>query len=127
MRFAQRVLLVCLCFVFVATQARAQQLHVIDARALDLALTQRIAETDAKRDAIRTALQQPEVQRVAASLGVDIGRVTGAVATLGGSDLERVASQAQAVNEQIAGGQTVRLNLLWIIIALLVIILIVVA
>ena len=127
MQFAQRALLIGLCVIFAAGQVRAQQPHVIDSRALDLALTARAAETSAKRDTIRTALQQPDVQRVAATLGIDIARAEAAVGTLAAGDLERVAAQAQAVNDQIAGGQTVRLNLLWIIIALLIIILIVVA
>jgi hypothetical protein len=127
MQFAQRALLICLCVIFAVGQVRAQQPHVVDSRALDLALTARAAETSAKRDAIRTAFQQPDVQRVATALGVDIARAEAAVGTLAGGDLDRVASQAQAVNDEIAGGQTVRLNLLWIIIALLIVILIVVA
>jgi hypothetical protein len=56
-----------------------------------------------------------------------VARASLAVATLAGADLDRAAAQAQLVNDQIAGGQTVRLNLLWIIIGLLVVILIVVA
>ena len=127
MQFAQRTLLICLCVIFAVGQVRAQQPHVVDSRALDLALAAKAAETSAKRDAIRTALQQPDVQRVAATLGVDVARAEAAVGTLAGGDLDRVAAQAQAVNDEIAGGQTVRLNLLWIIIALLIIILIVVA
>ena len=81
----------------------------------------------AKQQTIRTALQQPDVQRVASTLGVDIARAEGAIATLAGSDLDRAAAQAQLVNDEISGGQTVRLNLLWVIIGLLVIILIIVA
>ena len=125
MQRAQRALLVVLCVIFAAGQVRAQQPHVVDARTLDRALAARAEETTAKRDAIRAALQQPDVQRVATALGVDIARAEAAVGTLAGGDLDRAASQAQAVNDEIAGGQTVRLNLLWIIIALLVIILIV--
>jgi hypothetical protein len=41
--------------------------------------------------------------------------------------LDRLAEQAQLVNEAVAGGQTIRLNILWVILGLLVLILIIVA
>ena len=127
MAFAQRTLLVFLCFVFAVGPVRAQQAHVVDSSGMDQALAERNQATLAKRQTIRTALQQPDVQRVADRLGLDIARAEAAVATLDGGELDRAAAQAQVVNDEIAGGQTVRLNLLWIIIGLLIIILIVVA
>src|SRR5687767_12859132 len=114
-----------LCYVILVVPARAQQ--IIPPGAIDEALTHRAADVTAKRQAIKTALQQPDVERVARSLGVDIARANASVATLGGADLDRLAAQAQLVNDAIAGGQNVRLNLLWIIIGLLVVILIIVA
>lgn len=108
-----------------AVPAQAQQ--IVPPGAIDHALTEKAADVAAKQQSIRTALQQPEVQRVAGALGVDITRAQGAAGTLNGADLDRVAAQAQLVNQELAGGQTVRLNLLWIIIGLLVIILIIVA
>ena len=121
----KKTIAVILCYVILAVPVRAQQ--IIPPGAIDEALTQRAADVTAKQQTIKTALQQPDVERVARSLGVDIARANASVATLGGADLDRIAAQAQLVNDQIAGGQTVRLNLLWIIIGLLVIILIVVA
>lgn len=121
----KRTLAVILCGLILAVPARAQQL--VPPGAIDEALTQRAAEVTAKRQAVTTALQQPDVERVARSLGVDIARASAAVGTLAGADLDRAAAQAQLVNDEIAGGQTVRLNLLWIIIGLLVLILIIVA
>jgi hypothetical protein len=121
----KKTLAVILCYVILAVPARAQQ--IIPPGAIDDALTQRAADVTAKQQAIKIALQQPDVERVARSLGVDIARANASVATLAGADLDRIATQAQLVNDQIAGGQTVRLNLLWVIIGLLVVILIVVA
>lgn len=121
----KKTLAVILCYAILVVPARAQQ--IIPAGAIDDALTHRVADVTAKRQAITMALQQPDVERVARSLGVDIARANASVATLAGADLDRIAAQAQLVNDQIAGGQTVRLNLLWIIIGLLVVILIVVA
>lgn len=127
MPLARRTSLILLCFLFVVGPVRAQQSHVVQPNQIDQALADHRESTQAKRQTIRTALQQSEVQRVAKQLGLDVARAESAIATLSGADLDRAAAQAQAVNDEIAGGQTVRLNLLWIIIALLVIILIIVA
>ena len=121
----KKTLALVLCFAVLVVPARAQQM--VPPGAIDQALGEKAAELAARHQTIKTALQQPEVQRVARALGVDIARAEGAVGTLSPTDLDRVAAQAQLVNEAVAGGQTVRLNLLWVIIALLVIILIVVA
>jgi hypothetical protein len=121
----KKTIAVILCYVILAVPVRAQQ--IIPPGAIDEALTQRAADVTAKQQTIKTALQQPDVERVARSLGVDIARASASVATLGGADLDRIAAQAQLVNDEIAGGQSVRLNLLWIIIGLLIVILIVVA
>ena len=121
----KKSLALVLCFATLVVPARAQQ--IVPPGAIDQALTEKAADVAAKQQTIRTALQQPDVQRVASTLGVDIARAEGAIATLAGSDLDRAAAQAQLVNDEIAGGQTVRLNLLWVIIGLLVIILIIVA
>lgn len=127
MRFAQKTLAIFLCAMFAAGPARAQQRHVVPPGAIDQALADRIQDTLAKRQAVHTALAQAEVQRAAAHLGLDVARAEGAVATLEGAELDRIAAQAELVNDEIAGGQTVRLNLLWIIIGLLVLILIILA
>jgi hypothetical protein len=116
-----------LCFVLVTAVLPARAQQIVPPGAIDQALTEKAADLAAKQQTIRTALQQPEVQRVAKSLGVDIARAQGAVGTFSGADLDRVAAQAQLVNDEVSGGQTVRLNLLWVIIGLLILILIIVA
>src|SRR5688500_4162153 len=121
----QKTLAVILCYAILAAPVRAQQ--IVPLGVIDHALSERAADVTAKQQAIKTALQQPDVQRVANSLGVDIARATAAVPVLDGADLDRIAAQAQLVNDEIAGGQTVRLNVLWVIIGLLVLILILVA
>ena len=121
----KKILAVILCYVILVVPARAQQ--ILPPGAIDDALNHRAADVTAKQQAIKTALQQPDVERVARSLGVDMARANASVATLAGADLDRIAAQAQLVNDEIAGGQTVRLNLLWVIIGLLVLILIIVA
>jgi hypothetical protein len=107
--------------------AAAQQ-HIVAPDVIAAATAQRASAQDADRAAIRAALARPEVQSTAARLGVNINRLDGAVATLKGADLERAASTARRVNDQLVGGaSTVTISTTTIIIALLVIILIIVA
>jgi hypothetical protein len=88
----------------------------------------RVAAQDADRAAVRDALARPEVRNVAATMGVDLARLTDAVGTMSGADLERAASTARQVNQQLVGGaSTVVISTTTIIIALLVVILIVIA
>lgn len=107
--------------------AQQAQTHVVDPGALDQALAAEAEDAAAKRDTIRTALRQPQVRKVAEQLGLNLSRAQAAIATLDGVVLDQLAAQAGLVNDQIAGGQTVQVNLLWVIIGLLVIILIIVA
>src|SRR5688572_31810080 len=94
----QKTIAVILCYVVLAVPVRAQQ--IIPPGAIDDALTQRAADVTAKQQTIKTALQQPDVERVARSLGVDIARANASIATLGGADLDRVAAQAQLRSEE---------------------------
>ena len=126
MQIAQRSLVIVLCLLF-ATPATAQRPPVLAPGAIDHAFVGQAAETAAKRQTIGTALQHTDVQRAAERLGLDLARAHAAVATLDGAELDRMAAQAQLVNDEVAGGQTVRLNLLWVIIGLLVLIIILVA
>jgi hypothetical protein len=127
MRLLSKALTIVLIVTFAMPRVGAQPQHVVDQGALQKALDEHAADTLAKRQTIRSALQQPEVVRVANQLGLEVSRAEAAVATLDGTELDRLAEQAQVVNDELAGGQTVRLNLLWIIIGLLVLILIIVA
>jgi hypothetical protein len=128
MRLSPSTLAVFLSLSILTVSVTAQQTHVVDAGSLDQALTGANDETLAKRQTIREALRQPEVQQIADSLGLDVSRADAAIATLDdGVLLNQLAAQARMVNETIAGGQTVRLNLLWIIIGLLIVILVIVA
>jgi hypothetical protein len=127
MQLAQRLILMSVCLAIAAGPAHAQMPQVLPPGAIDQALADRTADVAAQRRAIHAALHQPEVQRVAEHLGLDVARAERAIDTLGGAELERIAAQAQLVNDAVAGGQTVRLNLLWIVIGLLIVIIILVA
>jgi hypothetical protein len=108
--------------------ALAGQQHIVTPSQLSAAVADRVAAQDADRAAVRDALARPEVRNVAATMGVDLARLTDAVGTMSGADLERAASTARQVNQQLVGGaSTVVISTTTIIIALLVVILIVIA
>ena len=127
MRFLEKALVVFLCLGVVSPGVRAQQPNVVDPSALDQALAEKAQDTAAKRQTVLTALRHAPVKEVAKSLGLELTRAEAAVSTLDGQMLDQLTLQAQEVNEALEGGQTVRLNILWIILGLLIVILIIVA
>ena len=101
--------------------------HVVDRSQLAASVAQHVATQDADRAAIRDALARPEVREVATAMGVDMTRVTTAVDTLKGADLERAAATARQVNDQLVGGASnVTISTTTIIIILLLVILLVI-
>jgi hypothetical protein len=114
------------------TGAAAQELqppsHTAPEAALDRALQQHVAGTEADRAVVQRLLARPDVQALAAEIGLDVRRAQTAVATLDGEQLSDLAARARAAEQGLAGGQgSVRISTTLIIIALLVIILLIVA
>ena len=118
-----------LVFILMAPgRAFAAQQHIVSPNAIAAATADQASAPNDDRAAIREALAKPEVRTAAARLGVDVGRLDAAVNTLSGADLERAASTARQVNDQLVGGASnVTISTTTIIIVLLIIILIVVA
>jgi hypothetical protein len=111
-----------------APHAYAQSSHAASQSALDSALQQHVAATDADRAVVLGLLERSEVKSVAGRAGIDLRTVANAVATLDAEDLAAVAAQAQQVDQALAGGQSrVVISTTAIIIGLLVLILLVVA
>lgn len=105
-----------------------QESHVVDRADLDRATAERTVAEDARRDAIRSVLQRPEVRSAAATHGIDITRAEDAVATLEGEALAGVFEQAQRVDEALAGGaDAIVISTTTLIIGLLVLIIILVS
>ena len=125
MKMFRQILGTALAAMLCAPAAFAQQTHVINQSALDQAVQQRVSQEQADRDAIRSFLQNPAVKGVAAKAGLPIDKAEAAVSTLQGDELRQAASQARAVNQDLAGGSTIVISTTTIIIVLLIIILIV--
>jgi hypothetical protein len=125
MRIVRRSLAVCLAVLLMAPAVSAQN-HVIGKSALDKAVQDRVSRDQADRQAIASLLQRAEVREIAARAGVSLEKAEASVSTLEGSELEQIASQARAVQNDLAGGQNaIVISTTTIIIVLLIVLLIV--
>jgi hypothetical protein len=105
----------------------AQQ-HVVGQATLDQVLADHVRQKADDREAIRRVLELEQMRQVADGAGIDLKRAETAVATLDDAEVGRIAAQARAVNEALAGGQsTVEISTTVIIVFLLVLILLIVA
>jgi hypothetical protein len=128
MRMTAPLLVVVFVVVAVVPPANAQSSHTAPISALESAVQEHLASVAADREAVLRLLARPDVRSVAGDVGIDLRRVESAVATLEGSHVAEVATQARQADEALAGGQSrVTISTTVIIIALLVLILIIVA
>src|SRR5262245_61047064 len=129
MRIVRQLLaLLLIVLTILAGSALAEPQHIVDPSQLAAAVAQRVATQDADRAAIRDMLALRQVRDLATELGLDMTRMTAAVDTLSGGDLERAAANARLVDQQLVGGaSTITLSTTTIIIILLVLILLVIA
>jgi len=129
MTLARKILVFPLmALMMVSSSAFADQQHLVSPTQLAAAVADHVAQQDADRAAIREALARPEVQTVATSMGIDLARANAAVGTVAGAELERAASAARQVNQQLVGGaSTIIISTTTIIIVLLLIIILVIA
>jgi hypothetical protein len=128
MRTYVSMLVVLLCVLTAVPRVSAQTSHAAPQSAIDAALQQHVAATDADRARVQRLLERDEVKAVAGKAGIDLRKATDAVATMSASELAQVTAQASQVEQALAGGQSrVVISTTMIIIALLVLILLVVA
>ena len=127
MPILRQLLAVLLILLTIATgSAVADERHVIDPSQLAAAMRQHVGAQDIDRAAIRDALARPDVQRVAASIGIDLNRVTTSVDTLSGRELQEAAMTARQINQSLVGGAS-SISTTTIIIVLLVLIVLILA
>jgi hypothetical protein len=127
MTTVRKLVVLPLVFLTFARSAVAGQQHIVSPHQLTATMTGKLAAQDADRASVHEALSRPEVRSVAAQMGVDLDKANAAVDTMRGADLERAASTARQVNQQLVGGaSSITLSTTTIIIILLAIILIVV-
>jgi hypothetical protein len=128
MKLVRTLLVFPLVLMVAGSSALAGQQHLVNPSQLAATVADGAATRDTNRASVREALERPEVQAVAAKLGLDLSKATSAVDTLSGADLDRAANAAQQVNEQLVGGaSTVVISTTTLIIILLLVIILIVA
>lgn len=128
--YAVRTLLVfpLAASLMLSSSAFAGQQHVVTPSQLATTVSEVAAKQDTNRAIVREALEQPAVQEVASKLGLDLSRATAAVDVMSGAELEKAASAAQQVNDQLVGGaSTIVISTTTIIIILLLVIILIIA
>ena len=114
--------------LMVSSSAFAGQQHAVSSGQLATTVAESAAKQDTNRATVRQALARPEVQAVAAKLGLDLTRANGAVEALSGAELDKAATAAQQVNDELVGGaSTVVISTTTIIIILLLVIILIIA
>jgi hypothetical protein len=111
-----------------SSPAFAGQQHVVAPNQLAATVADHVAKQDANRAAVHEALARPEVQTVASSVGLDLARAAAAVDTMNAADLDRAASAARDVNQQLVGGaSTLVISTTTIVIILLLVVILIIA
>jgi hypothetical protein len=125
----RRISLIAFLFAAAASiPAFAQQAHVADQATLDHAVADHLRQGADDRQEVLRVLENDQVRELAEGIGLDVTRAKAAVATLDETELGAIAAQARVVNDALAGGQgSVTISTTFIIIALLVLILLIVA
>jgi hypothetical protein len=117
-----------IALMIASSPAFAGQQHVVNPGQLATTVADSAAKQDTERAAVREALERPEVQAVASKLGLDIPRAVATVEAMSGADLEKAATAAQQVNDQLVGGaSTVVISTTTIVIILLLVIILIIA
>jgi hypothetical protein len=125
MRMFASIVVLMVSLVAVIPPVHAQASHAAPQSALDAAVQDRSAAAAADRETVARLLQRPEVQAIAGDLGLDLRRAESAVATLDAPQLTELAAQARQAEQALAGGQSITISAIWIIIGLLVLILLI--
>jgi hypothetical protein len=127
MRTLASIIVPIISLVVVIPPVHAQTSHAAPQSVLDAAVQDHSAAAAGDRETVARLLQRPEVQAIAGDLGLDLRRAESAVATLEGQQLTELAAQARQAEQALAGGQSVTISAIWIIIGLLLLILLILA
>jgi len=114
------------CALLVSSPVWAQQ-HVIDSTVLQQAIAEQQSVDAANRQMVERVLARPDVQVVAAKLGLDIKDARTAIAGINSVELAAVAQTAQAVDQDLAGGlsnPTITISLVTLLLIIIIVILV---
>lgn len=114
--------------VTAVSPAYAQAPHTASQSTLDAVVQQHVSAAQADRETVIRLLDRPDIQALAAEIGLDLRHAQNAIRTLDGQHLADLASQARQVEQALAGGQSsITISTTMIIIGLLVLIVLILA
>jgi hypothetical protein len=103
----------------------AADTSAVQAGDLDAALAVSAVQENVAREQVKALLARDDVRAMAAAAGLDLRRADAAVATLDGEELQRVAQNAAAANEALAGGSAITISLAAAILIVILVVLLV--
>ena len=119
-------LVVALVTVLTPVFSHAQTAHSASRAAIDQALQQGTA-AQADRERVLQLLERPEVAAIAQDTGIDLQRARAAVTTFTDAELASIAGQVTGVEQALVGGQSVTISTTFLLIALLLVIILILA
>lgn len=106
-----------------AQEAQQSRQSAVSTADLDAALADRGAQDAADRDRLASLLSNAEVREIASTLGLDLTRAEAAVQTLDGEALASASAHADLLEETLAGGATIHLSLVALLLIVIIVIL----
>jgi cytochrome c-type biogenesis protein CcmH/NrfG len=122
-RKAIAVLSIAVIFAPAVPAGAAERASVVEAADLDRALLVQGGGDDDARQVLRDLLARPEVAELAGDLGLELRRAEDAVETLEGEELRNLAAQVRQVEGDRAGGQTITISLVTLLLVIIIVIL----
>ncbi len=113
-----------LASTFSVGAASAEALHAVGRAEMQAAIATQVGDQASQRAAIQSLLARPEVRQLAANSGLDLARAKAVASNLDGAELQRLATQATAVEAQLAGGdQTIVITSTMLVVILILVLL----
>jgi hypothetical protein len=127
MRITNVFVAVVSLLVLSTAAAWATEKTIITRGAVDRTVLAARDQNEAGRDHLLNVLRSEPVRRVARDHGLDPDRIEARASTLQGADLDRAVTQAEQVEQALAGGDNIVIGATTLIIILLVLLVILVA
>jgi hypothetical protein len=106
-----------------SSPAWAQQ-HIADPAAMQQAITQQQATETANREIVAKVLGRPDVQIMAARMGMSVQTARTAAAQLSGQDLAQAATAARAIDDPAGGADTIVISTTTLLLIIILVLLI---
>jgi RecG-like helicase len=117
--------MLALAVLGLSSVASAQTTHIAGPATLHTAIQAKTAAVAADRAAVTRVLKTPDAQAVAARLGLNLTNAQAHVARLDGTDLEKAAASARALEAQSGGRNTIVIGTTTLLLLIIILILVI--